>query len=47
LEIADKMEGKVGETRQMTLSPDLKTMTVTVRASGLSKPNTIIAFDRE
>jgi hypothetical protein len=47
LEIADKMEGKVGETREMTLSPDLKTMMVTVHASGLSDPNTIVVFDRE
>jgi hypothetical protein len=46
LEIEDKMEGKVGETRQMTLSPDLKTMTtVTVFASGPSKR--IFVFDRE
>jgi hypothetical protein len=46
LEIADKMEGKVGETRQMTLFPDLKIMTVTVHASGPSKPSTLV-FDRE
>lgn len=47
LEIADKMEGKVGETREMTVSPDLKTITVTVHASGLSYPNTVVVFDRE
>ena len=46
LEIADKMEGKVGETREMTLSPDLKTLTVTVHPAGGSKPN-IFVFDRE
>jgi hypothetical protein len=47
LDVTDKIEGKITDTREMTLSPDLKTMTVTVHASGLSNPNTIVVFDRE
>jgi hypothetical protein len=47
LEITEKFNGKVMDTRQMRLSPDIKTMTITVRAPGLSKPNTLLVFDRE
>ncbi|MGH9444232.1 MAG: hypothetical protein ACRD3O_00580 [Terriglobia bacterium] len=47
IEVTDKIGGKITDTREMTLSPDLKTMTATVHASGLSKPNTIVVFDRE
>jgi hypothetical protein len=46
LEIADKMEGKVRETRQMKLSSDLKTLTVIVHPEGGSTPS-ILVFDRE
>jgi len=46
LQITDKMEDKVTDTRQVELSPDLKTLTVTVHAEGRSKPN-ILVFDRE
>jgi hypothetical protein len=46
LEITDKMEGEVTDTRQIELSPDLKTLTITVRPVAQSKPN-ILVFDRE
>jgi hypothetical protein len=46
LEITDKVNDKVTDTRQVELSSDLKTLTVTVHAEGRSKPN-ILVFDRE
>lgn len=46
LDIADKVNGKLTVTRQLKLSPDLKTLTVTVQPVDRSKPN-ILVFDRE
>jgi hypothetical protein len=46
LEITDKMKDKVTDTRQLDLSPDLKTLTMTVHAAGQTKPN-VLVFDRE
>jgi hypothetical protein len=46
LEVTDKIEGKVTDIRQIELSPDLKTLTMTVHPVGQSKPNTLV-FDRE
>jgi hypothetical protein len=46
LEMTDKIKGKVMDTRQIKLSPDLKTLTMTVLPVGQSKPN-ILVFDRE
>jgi len=46
LEMTDKIKGKVMETRQTELSPDLKTLTMTVQPVGQSEPN-ILVFDRE
>jgi hypothetical protein len=46
LEVTDKMKGKVMDTRQIELSPDLKTLTMTVQPVGQSEPN-ILVFDRE
>ncbi|HXW90006.1 MAG TPA: hypothetical protein VEK33_05630 [Terriglobales bacterium] len=46
LEMTDKIDGKVVDTRQIELSPDLKTLTVTVHHAGRSEPN-IFVFDRE
>jgi hypothetical protein len=46
LEIRNKIKDKVRSTRQITLSPDLKTLTMTVHPVGQSKPN-ILVFDRE
>jgi hypothetical protein len=47
LEITDKFQGKITDTRQIELSKDLKTLTITVRLVGQNKPKTILVFDRE
>jgi len=47
LEIADKFEGKVTATRQIELSTDLKTLTMTVRLEGQNRPKSTLVFDRE
>jgi hypothetical protein len=46
LEFSSKVEGKILESRRMTLSPDLKTLTVVVHPAGQRLPNTLV-FDRE
>ena len=46
LEKTDKVKGKVIDTQQIKLSPDLKTLTMTAHPVGQSKPN-ILVFDRE
>jgi hypothetical protein len=46
LEITDKIKGKATDIRQIELSPDLKTLTMTVHPAGQSKPS-ILVFDRE
>ena len=46
LEMTDKKSGKIIATQQIKLSPDLKTLTMTVHPLGQSKPN-ILVFDRE
>ena len=45
-EIIDKVKGKVVDTREIKVSADLKTLTMTVNAVGQSRPN-ILVFDRE
>jgi hypothetical protein len=47
LEITEKFKGKVTGTRQIELSGDLKTLTVTVRLVGQNKPQSILVYDRE
>jgi hypothetical protein len=47
LEITDKFEGKVTSTRQIELSTDLKTLTMTVRIEGQNRPKSMLVFDRE
>ncbi|HTW57875.1 MAG TPA: hypothetical protein VMD99_07095 [Terriglobales bacterium] len=47
LEITHKFKGKVTSTRQIELSPDLKTLTVTVSLLGQNRPQKILVFDRE
>jgi hypothetical protein len=47
LEITDKLKGKITGTRQIELSTDLKTLTMTVRLVGQSRPKSILVFDRE
>jgi hypothetical protein len=45
MQLIDKVEGKIVDTRQVDLSPDLKTLTMTVRPVNRSKPN-ILVFER-
>ena len=47
LEISDKWRGKITATRQLEVSPDLKTLTMTVRLPGQNRPKSIFVFDRE
>jgi len=47
LEITEKFKGKITGTRQIELSTDLKTLTVTVRLVGQSRPQSILVYDRE
>jgi hypothetical protein len=47
LEITDKSKGKITGTRQIELSTDLKTLTMTVRLVGQNRPKSILVFDRE
>lgn len=46
LEITDKIKGKITRTEQIELSPDLKTLTRTVRPVGQREPN-ILVFERQ
>jgi hypothetical protein len=47
LEITEKSKGKMTGTRQIELSPNLKTLTVIVRLVGQSKPQSILVFERQ
>jgi hypothetical protein len=47
LEMTYKLNGKITGTRQIALSPDLKTLTETLHLVGQSSPNSILVFDRE
>jgi hypothetical protein len=47
LEITDKFKDKITGTRQIELSADLKTLTMTTRQLGQSRPKSILVFDRE
>jgi hypothetical protein len=46
LEITDKIEGKILRTENIELSPDLKTLTRTIRPVGQREPN-IFVFERQ
>jgi hypothetical protein len=46
LEMTDKIKDKVMDTRKIELSPDLNTLTMTVRPVGQNKPN-ILVFERQ
>lgn len=46
LEVTDKLDGKIVDTRQYLLSSDLKTMTLTIRQTGRRTPN-ILVFERQ
>ena len=47
LEITYKSKGKITGTWQIELSTDLKTLTMTDRQVGQSRPKSILVFDRE
>jgi hypothetical protein len=47
LEITEKFQGKVTGTRQIGLSADLKTLTVTVRLAGQDRPQSLLVYNRE
>ena len=47
LEITDKFEGKITDTRQIEVSKDRKTLTMAIRLAGQSKPKNIFVFERE
>jgi hypothetical protein len=47
LEITYKLKGEITGTRQIELSTDLKTLTMTERLVGQSRPKSILVFDRE
>jgi hypothetical protein len=46
LEYTNKIKGKIVQTRQLTLSPDLKTLTIVLHLADQRLPNTLV-FDRE
>jgi hypothetical protein len=46
LEITDKIDGKATDTQQLTISSDLKTLTITVHRVGQRDPN-ILVFERQ
>jgi hypothetical protein len=47
LEITGKLQGKVTVTRQIEVSTDLKTLTMTIRHPGEREPKYILVFDRQ
>ena len=47
LEITDKLNGKTTGTRQIELSTDLQTLTMTEHLVDQSRPKSILVFDRE
>jgi hypothetical protein len=47
LEITEKSKGNITGTRQIELSTDLKTLTVTARLAGQNRPQSIFVYDRE
>ena len=46
LEVTHKIKDKVIDTQKIELSPDLKTLTMTIRPVGQNKPN-ILVFERQ
>lgn len=46
LEMTEKINGRVTDTQRIEVSPDLKTLTMTIQPAGQSRPN-IFVFDRE
>jgi hypothetical protein len=46
LDLTDKINARVVNTREFVISPDHQTLTMTVRPAGREKPN-VLVFDRE
>jgi hypothetical protein len=47
VEVTEKVKGKITGTRQMELSRDLKTLTITMYLVGQNKPQSILVYSRE
>jgi hypothetical protein len=47
LEITNKVQGKITDTRQIEVSIDLKTLTMRIRQAGEREPQNVLVFDRE
>jgi hypothetical protein len=47
LEIAYKVNGKITSTREVELSTDLRTLTITERPAGQHRPKSVLVFERE
>ena len=47
LEITNKFQGKITDTRQFAVSADLNTLTMKIRQAGEKEPKNILVFDRE
>jgi hypothetical protein len=47
LEITNKVDGKITDTRQIEVSTDLKTLTMRIRQAGETEPKNTLVFDRE
>jgi hypothetical protein len=47
VEFADKYKGRILQTQQIELSPDLKTLTLSIILTGENKPRNIYVFDRD
>jgi hypothetical protein len=45
LELTDTIDGKATDTQQLVLSPDRKTLTITVHPTGRREPN-VMVFER-
>jgi hypothetical protein len=46
LEMTDKFNGKIMDTRQIRLSADRKTLTITVHVPGRHEPD-VLVFERQ
>jgi len=46
LEVTDKLTGKIMDTQEITLSSDLKTLTLAIHRTGMRAPN-VFVFDRQ
>jgi hypothetical protein len=47
LQITNKFQGKITDTREIEVSIDLKTLTMRIREAGEKEPKNILVFDRE